>query len=100
MDATRTSDGKRVMLKYLKKSVHPFEIGITQLLGASDLSQDPRNHCVPLYDVLYPLDNPDIAIIVLPFLRNYDDPRFDTIGEIVEFFHVIFEVRERRVHFS
>lgn len=92
MDATRISDGKLVALKKIRKSVHPYEIEIGLFLSSPSLLRDSRNHCVPTYDVLHTPDDDDIAIIVTPLLRPYDDPRFDTIGEIVEFFRQIFEV--------
>lgn len=38
--------------------------------------------------------DPDIQIIVMPFLRPYNDPKFGTVGEAVEFFRQAFEVRE------
>jgi hypothetical protein len=92
MDATRISDGKLVMLKRILKSVHPFEIEIAQFLSANSLASDPRNHCVPVFDVLQVPDNDDMVLLVMPFFRPYDKPRFDTFGEAVECFRQLFEV--------
>ncbi|KII92699.1 hypothetical protein PLICRDRAFT_481591 [Plicaturopsis crispa FD-325 SS-3] len=92
-DATRvTSTGKTfVSLKKIRKSVHPYEAEIGQFLSSDPLSQDPTNHCVPFLDVLQVPDDDDILIIVMPLLRDYDNPRFDTIGEAVDFLTQVIE---------
>ncbi|KAF8870843.1 kinase-like domain-containing protein [Infundibulicybe gibba] len=91
MDAVRISDGAQVALKLIRKSVHPYEIDIGVFFATEPLKSDPQNHCVPLLDVLQVPDDTDQAILVMPMLRVYEDPRFDTIGEGVEFFRQIFE---------
>jgi serine/threonine protein kinase len=92
MDATRISDGKLVMLKRLYKSVHPFEIAISQFFTAEPQASDPKNHCVPILEVLQDPEAEDKALMVMPYFRKYDDPRFDTFGEAVECFRQLFEV--------
>ena len=51
---------------------------------------------------LQPPDDEDMLILVMPLLRWYDDPRFDTLGEAVHFFDQIFKVWSKpiewRVH--
>ncbi|TFK74343.1 hypothetical protein BDN72DRAFT_833699 [Pluteus cervinus] len=84
IDATLIKDGKRVTLKRVNKEDHPNELEITQLWSSEALSNDPQNHCIPLLDVLYPPNHPDHLIMVLPFLRTYDTPRFDTFGEVID----------------
>jgi hypothetical protein len=93
MDATRIADGKFVLLKCLLKSIYPHEVEISTFLSSPPLADDPTNHCVPVYEVLQLPDDDDRVIIVMPLLREYRDPRFDTIGEILHFFSQIFEVR-------
>lgn len=42
------------------------------------------------------MDDPydaDRRLMVMPLLRTYNDPKFATVGEVVEFFHQAFEVR-------
>ncbi|PBK89999.1 hypothetical protein ARMGADRAFT_1014663 [Armillaria gallica] len=91
MDATRTSDGRLLTLKGISKSKHPHEVPIGRFLSSATLAADPKNHCVPIYDVLQsPLDD-DIEIIVMPRLRFFDSPAFDTVGELLECFRQIFE---------
>jgi hypothetical protein len=95
MDATRISDGKFVLLKCLQKSTFPYEVEISTFLSSSPLADDPKNHCVPVYEVLQLPDDNDKVIIVMPLLRKYGNPRFDTIGEVVGFFSQVFEVLVR-----
>jgi hypothetical protein len=92
MDATRIMDGKFVVLKITRKSSHPFETEIGTLFSTPPLANDPANHCVPIYEVLQVPDDEDKLLLVMPLLRPYDDPRFDTFGEALEFLRQIFEV--------
>ncbi|TFK74309.1 hypothetical protein BDN72DRAFT_789580 [Pluteus cervinus] len=90
VDAIRVKDGKRVLLKRINESDHPHEVEISQLLGTGPLASDPRNHCVPLEDVISPPDAPCVKIVVLPFLQQIRAIPFDTIGEIVDFLQQLF----------
>ena len=91
MDATRRYDGMHVMLKKVLPEEGPYELRITQLLSSREASRDPRNHCVPLLDVIE-LPNANQKLIVMPFLRPFNSPRFQTFGEFVAFFTQICEV--------
>ena len=62
------------------------------------MASDPRNHSVPIYEVLQLPDDDDKLILVMPLLKEYQIPRFDTIGEVVEFFRQIFEVSKARMN--
>jgi hypothetical protein len=86
------ADGKFVFLKALKKSVHPFETDIALFFSSDSMISDPRNHCVPVYQVLQLPDDEDKVILVMPLLKEFYFPRFDTIGEVVKFFRQVFEV--------
>ncbi|EGO22424.1 hypothetical protein SERLADRAFT_473222 [Serpula lacrymans var. lacrymans S7.9] len=90
LDATHISDGIFVTLKLIKKSRHPYEIEIGQLFSTEPLASDPANHCVPICDVLHIPDDEDQAIIVMPLLRPFTEPRFDTCGEVTECFRQLF----------
>ncbi|KDQ59039.1 hypothetical protein JAAARDRAFT_154270 [Jaapia argillacea MUCL 33604] len=91
IDATRTSDGTMVALKKLSKRDHPYEVEIIQFLTSEPLASDPKNHCVPLYEVLQVPDEEDLVILVMPFARRFNNPRFDTFGEAISCFQQIFE---------
>lgn len=96
MFATRKADGEMVALKRVKKSVHPCEGEIGLYFSAAPLASDPRNHCVPIYEVMdSPIDS-DITILVMPFLRAFDDPSFRSVGEAVDFLTQILEVGRYR----
>lgn len=91
LDATRIADGKIVTLKKLSKDVHPFEVEISKFFSTEPLASHPRNHCVPVYDVLDVPDEENTVLLVLPLLRSYDDPPFRTVGEMIDFFSQVFE---------
>jgi hypothetical protein len=93
LDARRTQDGARVTLKRIDVLRHPFEIEIGRYFCSALLSEDPANHCVPIYDVLQVPASNNIAIIVMPLLRDATDPYFDTVGEVVDCVHQLLEVR-------
>jgi len=77
MDAVRKEDGRPVMLKKV-------------LPG---LRGDPKNHCVPLLELIdLSQTNPDgRKLMVMPLLRPFKNPRFQTYGEFVAFFMQISE---------
>lgn len=82
-----------VILKRILKSEHPYEVEITGFLSSELLASDPHNHCVRLYDVLEVPNEDDMVILVLPLLRRYDSPPFETVEEAIDFFSQVFEVR-------
>ncbi|CAL1706280.1 unnamed protein product [Somion occarium] len=71
LDATRISDGEIVMLKRISHLVHPHEKELSVLFSSEPLRFHPRNHCVPLYEVL--------------------DLSEDQIGEVFECFRQVIE---------
>jgi hypothetical protein len=91
LDATRISDGEFVMLKAVRRNDHPFEVEIARYLMSEPLRSDPMNHCVPILDVLNVPDDPR-DIIVMPLLRPFSDPPFETFGEVVGCLRQLFEV--------
>ena len=92
IDATKIRTSEMVMLKRISVTKHPTEVDINRFFATEPQSSDPRNHSIPLYDVLQVPDDPDTVILVFPFLRPLDCPEFETVGEAVEFFRQIFEV--------
>jgi hypothetical protein len=90
MDAKRRRDGKQVMLKRVSQQQ---ELEIAQLLSSPELRRDPRNHCVPLLESIKPSNALDQTLIVMPYLRPFNCPRFQTFGEFIAFFTQICDVR-------
>jgi len=91
MDATRRCDGKQVMLKKVLPEQGPNELRIAQLFSSPWAARNPRNHCVPLVDVIE-IPNTGQNLMVMPLLRPFNNPRFRTFGEFVTFFTQICEV--------
>lgn len=79
-------------MKKLSKSAHPYEVEISEFFSTEPLASHPRNHCAPLYEVLDVPDEEDTVLLVLPLLRPYDNPSFETVGEAIDFFAQVFEV--------
>ena len=95
MDAVRVEDGRQVMLKKVLPEEGPYELLITQLFSSPGLKGHPKNHCVPLLDLvdLSQTGTDGRKLMVLPFLRPFTNPRFQTYGEFVAFFMQISEVK-------
>lgn len=90
MDAQRLSDGKTVYLKHTSKDSPEIEIG--QLFSSEKLRHDPRNHCLPVLDVLKNDDDPEHVILVIPWLRRIDSPEPASVRECVDFIQQTLEV--------
>ncbi|KIO20528.1 hypothetical protein M407DRAFT_29843 [Tulasnella calospora MUT 4182] len=82
LDAKRLSDGKTVYLKHISK--HSPEVEIGQYFYSPELRDDPRNHCLPLLDVLKQESDPDNVIIVIPWLRRIDSPDPASVRECAD----------------
>jgi hypothetical protein len=94
MDATRMSDGQTVTLKRTVKSEHSEEVGIAKFFSSEPLASDPKDHCVPLLDVLEVPEYEGMVLLVMPILRPFNRPKkIWTFGEAVEFIRQVFEVR-------
>ncbi|KAI0320057.1 kinase-like domain-containing protein [Amylostereum chailletii] len=91
MDVTRMSDGSFVLLKHTYMGEHRDEVEITKFFSSEPIKTDPRNHCVPLLDVFPFPHHPDDFILVLPLLKEFDGPRFETFGEAMSAFTQLFE---------
>ncbi|KAA1476397.1 kinase-like protein [Dentipellis sp. KUC8613] len=81
IDAIRTSDGRHVCLKRVTcQAEDSTELSILQFLSQAEYRNDPRNHAIPVLDVIRA---PDHCFLVLPFFRtlmSHEEP-FNTIGE-------------------
>jgi hypothetical protein len=86
----RAWDGRQVMIKKISAG---SELELSRFLSSPGLRHESHNHCVPLLEILEIADSPDQKLIVMPFLRPFDNPRFQTFGEFVSFFSQICDVR-------
>ncbi|KIJ37024.1 hypothetical protein M422DRAFT_232015 [Sphaerobolus stellatus SS14] len=91
MDAVRISDNSLVILKVIWMHEHPYEIELGRFLSSKNLASDPTNHCTPVLDVLHCTVYQNLAFMVMPLLRWFDNPSMKTVGEAVDFFQQIFE---------
>lgn len=90
LDAVQASNSKPVILKSVPISSPEMEIG--KFLRSPPLKDDPRNHSIPLLDILEPENEPDIAILVFPLLRRLDSPPLASVREAVDFVEQTLEV--------
>lgn len=93
MDATRLSDNRHVMLKKIcsRESGLTEEQAISEFVSFPEQIQDPTNHCVHVIETLPIPGDDDNVIIVMPLLRKWTSPRFDTIGESLDMIRQAFE---------
>ena len=88
MDARRRKDGELVAIKRCKAGRE--EIEIARYLSSFPVSQ---THCVPVLETFPDPLNPDITLMVMPYLRPCNDPEFGNVGEVVDFIDQTIEVR-------
>jgi hypothetical protein len=85
-----TEDGKRVIIKEVGRNDE--ESRITKMLGSGPLQDDPRNHCVPLLEIIDDPDDSSKSYMVMPLLRAADHPPFDQVKEVIDFVDQMLEV--------
>ncbi|TFK85937.1 kinase-like protein [Polyporus arcularius HHB13444] len=79
MDARRRSDNALVAVKSLPNDTD--ELRIAQYLTSV---RDSRNHCVPVLDVLDDPFDPEFSLLVMPYLRQCNDPPLTNVGEVID----------------
>lgn len=92
IDATRVEDGRLVYIK--RVGTGDLETEIVLKLTRESLRADPRNHCVPVLDVIQDDVDPSVSYLVMPYLRLMDDPAFENVEEAVDFVDQILDVRD------
>ncbi|TBU39410.1 kinase-like domain-containing protein [Dichomitus squalens] len=80
IDATRRSDQFRVAIKSTRNDTR--EIHIARYLTEQ---HSARNHCVPVLDIRQDPLEPHMSLMVMPHLRQFYDPDFGTIDEVMDF---------------
>ncbi|KAI9067211.1 hypothetical protein FKP32DRAFT_1564216 [Trametes sanguinea] len=81
LDAKRLEDDSVVSIKIVSK--RDQELQVAQFL--STFKDADKNHCVAVLDVLSdPLDS-ERALMVMPYLRPFNDPELVTVGEVIDF---------------
>ncbi|KAH9920914.1 kinase-like domain-containing protein [Fomitopsis serialis] len=82
VDATRMSDGKLVSIKLVRTG--SLEMRIALYLCTPPLCEDIKNHCVPLLDLFEDNKDASRSYMVTPFLRDFDDPLFDCVNDVLD----------------
>lgn len=67
------------------------------MLSTPESLSDPTNHSVPVLDHFTDESDPSITYIVQPLLREFDDPEFYAISEMVDFMKQTLEVNDLHV---
>ncbi|KAF5378309.1 hypothetical protein D9615_008786 [Tricholomella constricta] len=96
LDAIRISDGARVVLKRVE--TWRDELPIAQYLSSPDMQRDPRNHTVPILDILLLPDDDEHALLVMPQLLLFDELPFRRLGEFVDALRQYFELKTKYRH--
>ncbi|KAL5530917.1 hypothetical protein ACEPAG_3793 [Sanghuangporus baumii] len=71
------------MLKTVDRNSTESRIAV--YLSSTDHSNDPRNHYVPILDVIRDESEPCVEFLVMLLLRPFDDPSFFNIEEVLDF---------------
>ncbi|KAH9888322.1 kinase-like domain-containing protein [Cubamyces lactineus] len=92
----RSRDNDIVAIKTFRKDSQ--ELSIIQHLSSI---RHHQNHTVPLIQVLDDPIDPELSLMVMPYLRPCNDPEFTTVGDVVEFINQTLEglvfMHEQRV---
>jgi hypothetical protein len=84
IDAVRVEDDVKVILKHVPTTTQ--ELPTARYLSSEALLSDPRNRAVRILDVILLPGDDKWALLVMPYLRQFDDPHFQFRAECVEFF--------------
>ena len=92
IDATRISDGKKVVIKMVPTNTG--ELPIMMFLNQKYLRENPRNNFVEVLDVLLRPDTDDIVLVIMPQLMLFAMIPFQYMSEVIDAFIQFFEVRD------
>ncbi|KAF9782709.1 kinase-like domain-containing protein [Thelephora terrestris] len=84
-----TDEGKCVCIKPVGRNDE--ESRIAQMLSTKELRSDPRNHCVPIIEIIDDPEDDTTSYMVMPLLRVADSPPFQYVKEIVDFVDQVLE---------
>ncbi|KAI0334926.1 hypothetical protein GY45DRAFT_1294684 [Cubamyces sp. BRFM 1775] len=82
MDARRMSDNELVLIKRVRSD--SAELRIACALYSDTLRNNPRNHSVPVLEILRDPEDETWSYMVMPFLRYIDDPPFESIENVLD----------------
>ncbi|KAG5348897.1 hypothetical protein C0989_007354, partial [Termitomyces sp. Mn162] len=82
MDALRTAENSKVCIKRITKASN--EIAIGKYLTSEELLSDSKNHCLPVLDDFVDPEDSTISYMIMPLLRDFNDPEFGAHGEVID----------------
>lgn len=88
IDAIQLSTNRMVWI--VRKDAHDVDVEAFKILHTPS---SPEDHIVPVLDVLQQDEDDSLRYFVLPFLRPFDDPPFETVGDAIDYVDQIMEVR-------
>ncbi|KAI0330384.1 hypothetical protein GY45DRAFT_751694 [Cubamyces sp. BRFM 1775] len=80
MDAKKQPDNALVAIKCIQNESR--EMRIVQYLDSVGGSE---HHCVPVLDLFTDPQDSRRSLLIMPFLRPYDNPELQVVGDVVEF---------------
>ncbi|KAK0191978.1 kinase-like domain-containing protein [Armillaria mellea] len=90
LDAIRTKDKTKVVLRITRTDTN--ELSLAKRLCDPALLQNPRNHTVPILDIIpIPNDEEKRVFMVMPMLKNFNHPPFHCRSEFLDAFHQLLE---------
>ena len=92
MDVTRISDNTSLIVKRIKFATMGDEVKIAQMLSEPERRGDSNNHAVPIVDYFQDEVDSEYAFLVMPLLRQFDDPPFSTVDEALDCIRQLLEV--------
>ncbi|KAF9077722.1 hypothetical protein BDP27DRAFT_1311566 [Rhodocollybia butyracea] len=97
IDALKISDSSMVAIKRVYnttvegRTTTSREEDICALFSTSEHASRPLNHCIPLLEVLHVPGIEDEDLLVMPWMREPEDPHFRTVGEGLQFIKEMLE---------
>lgn len=67
-------------------------MNIATLFSEEPMRSNPANHCVPILDVFGDDADPNISYLVMPLLRDIDNPPFESVADVMHFADQMLEV--------
>ena len=80
-------------IKAFVRERHPAEAEISQMFSLEPLASDPQNHSIPVFEVLQSSLKDGVHFMIMPYLLLFQDVRFESVGEVMDCFKQLFEVR-------
>lgn len=84
------SDARMVYIKRIKTMSEEARIG--RMFSEPGLRDKPSNHCVPILDFFPDEEDQSMSYMVMPFLRNTNDPPFEMVYDVIDLVDQLLEV--------